>query len=464
VGLVYIKTFGCKVNQADSQSLVAQLVAHGVAALPWEGAPGAPSEMPAAVLVNACCVTAEAERKALQFIRRVRREWPSAPVVLTGCAARTADAASRYSTAGARVLPWYGDAVEWLRAEAGAAVDSGKAAHVASPALQRTRAFVKVQDGCCSYCAYCIVPFVRAYASRPPEAVLEEVLRHVDAGHREVVLTGVNIGYYGTAPYCALPDAAVGFAHGVECSVKPQVRYAPLAGHASLSDLIDAVLARLPEGFRLRVSSIEPETVAPRFIEQLAHPRMCPHLHLPLQSGSDRVLAAMDRRYNVREYMTVVTQFRRACPAGALTTDVLVGFPGETDEDFAQTLAAVSSAGFERLHGFAFSPRPGTRATALPQLPRSVTVQRNRRLIAHGRAVADQRWPRFLGSTARVLLEEEGASAAAGTAWSGYGEAYQAVTVETPPAAASSLKAGRIVEARLTGYAKGVFRGALIAP
>ena len=296
MGLVYIKTFGCKVNQADSQSLAARLGAQGVAAVPWEGALAVPFETPAAVLVNACCVTAEAERKALQFIRHARRQWPDADVVLTGCAARTADAASRYSTAGVRVLPWYGDAVEWLRAEMGAVVDSGKVVNVASLAPQRTRAFVKVQDGCCSYCAYCIVPYVRAYSSRPPEAVLEEVLRHVDAGHREVVLTGVNIGYYGTAPYCALQDANAGPARGVE----PQVRYAPLAGHASLSELIDAVLARLPTGFRLRVSSIEPETVSIRVSSSSSRTRGCARI-CTCRSERQRPRArAMGRRYYVQ--------------------------------------------------------------------------------------------------------------------------------------------------------------------
>ena len=155
--------------------------------------------------------------------------------------------------------------------------------------------------------------------------------------------------------------------------------------------------------------------------------------------------------------MTLVTQFRRGVPGRRADHGRDSGLSGETEEDFAQTLAAVTDAGFERLHGFAFSPRPGTRAAALPQLPRSVAVQRNRRLIAHCRAVADQRWLRFLGTTARVLLEEQVGPAADGTAWTGCGEAYQAVAVEAQACDAHGLQAGSIVEARLTSYARACF-------
>jgi tRNA A37 methylthiotransferase MiaB len=213
------------------------------------------------------------------------------------------------------------------------------------------------------------------------------------------------------------------------------------------------VLELLPEGTRLRLSSIEPEDVTPGIIELFTHPRLCPHLHLPLQSGSDTVLIAMGRSYTAAEYMGVVESFRAACPDGAVTTDILTGYPTETEVDFHATLELCTRAGFERVHGFPFSRRPGTAAAQLAPLPRTVVQARNRMLIAHCSAIADQRWRRFLGRDAEVLIEER-----QDDGWLGHGAAYQIVRVQVD---GQSLGRGSIVPVRLVGYGDGMFMGEL---
>jgi len=466
---VFIKTFGCKVNYAESVSFADLLRAEGFNPLEIASA-----EMPAAdeverpvVFVNSCCVTKEAERKAQQFVRRVKRERPDSEVLFSGCAARNYATRRIYETLGARVFSFYPEAFEWVKENVAPAGGTGVLArddgqlqnptgYDARATNTRARAFLKIQDGCHNCCTFCIIPFVRPYASRPLPEVMAEVERRLGEGVREIVLTGVNIGHYGLTPVAPVHEIASS-AH-----FKRSKLYEPLAGHATLWNLIDSILGRLQRatdaGFaaRLRISSIEPEEIAPRFFEQLAHPRMCPHLHLPLQSGSDKVLSDMRRLYDLRTYMQRVASFRRACPAGALTTDILVGFPTETEDDFTQTLAVCNQAGFEKVHGFPFSPRPGTRAALLPQLGHNVAAERNRRLLAHCGPIADARWRRFVGHTAQVLVEEY-----SGGNWLGHGEAYQEVRI--PVEAGATALVGRIVPVELETYADGVFTAAVAA-
>ena len=482
-----IKTFGCKVNFSDSVALseaLAQAGWHAHLAGGVEEHPGGEESkaveaeawrkaVPEAVLINACCVTAEAERKAAQFVRHVRRAYPGAAVLLTGCAARLEASRERFSRAGAVLLPSPADVAAYFAVHLGAAemrpesatLHEGRfspAPTIAMPAPHsRSRAFIKVQDGCLSCCAYCVVPFVRPFLSRPPGEVLSEVDRRLAQGVREMVLTGVNIGQYGIAPFVDAGDAAT----------QPVAAAVPLDGGWSLCDLIDAVLERLPPGARLRLSSIEPQDVTPRLLSQLAHARVCPHLHLPLQSGSDGVLRAMGRPYTAADYLAQVRAFRTACPDGALTTDILVGFPTETETDLQQTLALCSEAGFERAHVFGFSVRPLTRAATLTPLPRSVVLPLVRLVIAHCRSIADHRWRRFIGQTTEVVLEEEERLADGGRVWRGHGAAYQLTRVAEARSlaedrrrracAAHELRAGELVTVRLLDYSAGEFTGEL---
>jgi threonylcarbamoyladenosine tRNA methylthiotransferase MtaB len=400
------------------------------------------------VFVNSCCVTLEAERKAAQFVRSVKRRYPQSSVLFTGCAARNHTVRAKYTAAGAEVFDFYPQAFDWLlehvRPAAAAwspasPVPAGLPTGVVAPS--RARAFIKVQDGCHNCCTFCIIPFVRPYASRPFAEIVEEAELKLAEGHRELVLTGVNIGHYGLTPVASIGEVASDKLWG------RGKLYAAVPGHPTLFDLIDALLALLGPGQRLRISSIEPEDLTPRFFEQLQHPRMCPHLHLPLQSGSDKVLADMRRLYTAEDYLAIAAQFRRACPEGALTTDIMAGFPTETLDDFAQTLEVVTAAGFEKVHAFPYSPRPGTRAARMPQVPRSEILHRNRRLIAHSQGVADRQWRARVGSTCEVLLE---ASEAAG-AWVGHGAAYEAVRLRGEP----TLQAGDLRSVQLMAYRGG---------
>jgi threonylcarbamoyladenosine tRNA methylthiotransferase MtaB len=459
---VFIKTFGCKVNYTESVAFAELAARRGLLPIELTGASLDCAEAggPPVVFINSCCVTAEAERKAAQFVRRIRREHPRCEVLFSGCGARNHLTRQKYIDAGARVFDFHTEAFEWLAGQDDTGVDAGEAVEAAKAHFSveepdvpfesgiigtaRSRAFIKVQDGCRNFCTFCVIPFVRPYASRPVDEVLDEAERFIDQGFRELVLTGINIGHYGMTPV----DSAENIATAKHW--KRSRLYSRREDHPSFFDLVDSLLERIPEGTRLRVSSIEPEDIDDRFFEQLVHPRMCPHLHLPLQSGSDRVLGEMRRLYTTAEYARVAEQFRRACPDGALTTDILVGFPAETEQDFQQTLEVCSQLQFERIHGFPFSPRPGTAAARMKQLARTEVQERNRRLIAHCAPIAEERWRRFVGSQSSVLVEER----LDGGAYSGHGEAYQQVRLRTTQ---GEVEPGQIVQVKLEDFREGRF-------
>jgi len=431
---VFIKTFGCKVNYTESVEFAGLARAAGFAVGELSGSrlPNKNSDIASTgeliVIVNSCCVTTEAERKALQFVRRVRREHPQAEILLTGCGARHDTIRRQYEEASARLFTFITEALDWLNAQspAGDSQLPDQAPPNDEPATGRARVFIKVQDGCTCRCSYCIIPDVRPYYSRPPGTIIAEVRRRLTAGYRELVLTGVNIGRFGRAPW-----------REEESGAKPDRRW-------DICDLIDALAAELPADARLRLSSIEPEDVTKRLLDQFAGAGLCPHLHMPLQSGSEQVLKAMRRQYTAEHYHQIASDFRRRCPHGALSADILVGYPTETAGDFMATLDLCTELGFERVHGFPYSRRPGTPAASLEQLPRSEVIERNRRLIEHTNAIASQRWQCFVGRPAQVLIED---CSAAG--WSGHGEAYQVVH-----GAHAGLEShiGRILPVRLDSF------------
>jgi threonylcarbamoyladenosine tRNA methylthiotransferase MtaB len=337
-------------------------------------------------VVNSCAVTARAEGKSRQLTRRLRRQHPGAIVALVGCypELRRAEAAA---AAGADVVLGTGDRdrLAGLLRERGLPA-AGPEAAAAAPVLpgafagERTRAVVKVQDGCEQRCTYCVIPYVRGPSrSRPPEEVAREVGRLVEAGFKEVVLTGIHLGAWGL-------------------DLEPPGR--------SLSDLVREVLD-VPGLARLRLSSIEPLEVTGALVDLMASDRrVCRHLHLPLQSGSDAVLEKMNRPYTAGEYLAVVERVRARVPLLGLTTDVMVGFPGETDEDFERTLEVVRRARFSRLHVFRFSRRPGTPAADLPgQVPTPVKKARSEELIRLGRHLGRDFRESLIGRTLEVLVE-----------------------------------------------------------
>jgi threonylcarbamoyladenosine tRNA methylthiotransferase MtaB len=250
----------------------------------------------------------------------------------------------------------------------------------------RSRAYVKVQDGCMLRCSYCIIPKVRPrLTSRPVEHILDEVRRLSDNGYREIVLTGVHLGHYG-----------------VDWNWRK-----PKSEWTRLSHLVDRI-ARLDGDFRIRLSSIEATEVTRELIRVMAEhgDRVCPHLHICLQSGSDTVLRRMRRRWSSRLFLDRCQLVREALDQPAFTTDVLIGFPGETDEDFEQTCRVVRAAGFSKIHAFPFSPRRGTPAAEMPdRVPKLVKTERRKRLAAIERELRAEYFGSLVGAKLRVLVE-----------------------------------------------------------
>jgi len=369
---VALATLGCRLNQVDTQQIQAGLEARGFVTVPLDGRADV-------VVVNTCTVTARAEFSDRQAIRRARRANPEARVVVTGCWAQTSpDEVARVGgvdlvvgNADKHRLP---ELLESLLAASTApsrcSVTDLAHARLRPPAAPtpstgRSRAFVKVQDGCQHRCAFCIVPFARgASRSLEPATVVDHVRRLVALGHREVVLTGIDLGHYG----------------------------ADLVPRASLAGLVRALTA--VEGLRwLRLSSLLPAYVTDELVDALGSSSViAPHFHVPLQSGSDRVLRAMRRPYTAALYRRVVERLTRLFPRLGLGADVLVGFPGETDDDFAATVALVEALPFTYLHVFPYSARTGTDAATRPDRIDAATLRRRAAVV---RAVGEAKAAAF---------------------------------------------------------------------
>ena len=408
---VAFRTLGCKVNRVESETMAAELLGRGARIV---------DEVEAGVVVvSTCTVTGEADAKARKAVRHALASPGEPVVVITGCAAALNPAA--FASLGERVV------VEPDKSRVAGRVAEllGLSAVALSAGARtgegfRTRALLKVQDGCDAFCAYCIVPYARGVPRAVPLGELaDEAKALVAAGAREIVLTGINIGRY-------------------------------VDGEATLADVVGAVAASGVE--RLRLSSIEPLDLTPAFLEVLARTAsFCPHLHVPLQSGSDAVLSAMGRRYSAAEYAERIAEARSALPGLAVTTDVLCGFPGESDEDAEQTLLFCDSLGFSWLHVFRYSARPGTPAAAMPaQVPHTVTAARAGRLRACAEHLRVAHVARRLGAFASVLVE----TAEADGVGRGTTEDYLRVSV---PGAASQL--GNTLRVRLAVDAAGALTG-----
>ncbi len=379
---------GCKISHTDAQAISDALAAAGHRQIPAN----APTDATSADVrvVNTCCITGGAEKKSRQRVRRMlTATGADGHVFVTGCGA--SNGAERYEQIDDRVTVLPGAAtlaanaiVEAADALAGLGC-RGPAAGIApghdprtGRAVRRTRAFVKVQDGCDFSCSYCIVPIVRgAPRSRSVDVILEEVARRVDKGRCEIVLTGVNIGLYRDA------DARIG-----------------------LDRLLPAV-ADVEGVARVRISSIESNHVNRRLVAAMAsHPKMCHHLHVPLQSGDDDVLADMGRHYDTRRYARAIATARDAMPDLNLTTDIIVGYPVEDDAAFERTLAFAAELGFTKVHAFPFSERPGTDATQhRDPIAKAVKADRSRRLREQAHAIALAHRARLVGRRDEVVVE-----------------------------------------------------------
>lgn len=377
-------TLGCKVNQYETQ-----LVREGLLRIGFQdAADGVPADL---CVVNTCTVTAEGDAKSRQAIRRLHRQNPDARIVVMGCYATRAPDEVQNLPGVSEILLDKREIPDWLGRHGVIDVPRG-----VRRLDQRSRAYVKVQDGCLLRCSYCIIPQVRPVMhSRPLDEVVDEVRGMVDAGIREVVLTGIHLGHYGVDFNVARPKSQ----------------------WTRLVHLLRA-LARIPGKFRVRLSSIEATEVTRELVDVMAvhADRICPHLHVCLQSGSDAILRRMRRRWGVKRFVDRCRLVQETLDQPALTTDVIVGFPGETADDFQATLDVCSTVGFSKIHIFPFSPRRGTPAATMPdQIPAEEKSRRVNVLSGLERELRTGYHQSLLGRRLQVLVESNVAGRALGT-------------------------------------------------
>ena len=383
---IAIYTLGCKVNQYETQAMEQELAARGHQLVDFEQ----PAD---AYIINTCSVTAVSDKKSRQMIRRAKKMNPDAVVAACGCYVQTHT--DEAAALGIDLIGGTGQRMEFLQQLLTAAeekqtrvlVDDALHRHEfeilpAGGQQSRTRAMLKVEDGCRNFCTYCIIPFARGpVRSLPLEAAARQTRQLAEEGYREVVLTGIEISSWGQ----------------------------DLPGEESLIDLLEAVSAAAGE-MRVRLGSLEPRTITEDFCRRAsALPNLCPHLHLSLQSGCDETLRRMNRRYDTERYDRSVALLRQYFPGMAITTDLIVGFPGETEEEFEKTLDFIRRCGFAQIHVFPYSIRPGTRAAAMEQVPKSVKEERAARAGAIAAALHEEYLQSCVGKTFPVLFEQPGA-------------------------------------------------------
>lgn len=453
---VSFRTLGCKQNQYDTDYLKDTFRERG-----FQVRDGGPTDL---VVVNTCAVTSKSAAKCRQAIRAAART--GAKVIVTGCYAQVsgeelAGIPGVIVVGGVRGRGELASLAEQALGQAGdcpiMAVrphEEGQAFEetpVPSPSL--TRAFIKIQEGCGDFCSYCIVPYARGPSrSRGVDAVLAEVENLVEKGFKEIVLTGTHLGLYeaaygsdtvGLSDVLPEPSSSADAAQAdgrdtdelfdtipapsppakdaqcdwVDTAAPPDAISAPLsptdtAHHAGDNIVrLPGIIRRICEIkglMRLRVSSLEPHDVTPDLIHCLRFPQVCQHLHLPLQSGSDDVLKRMGRRYDRAEFLRIVDEVRKVVPDLGISTDIIVGFPGEAEEDFRDTLAVARAAAFSRIHAFKYSPRPGTRASEFGgKVPEKEKDARAQRLIQLGRELSNDFHSKHIGKAVEILVEDD---------------------------------------------------------
>jgi threonylcarbamoyladenosine tRNA methylthiotransferase MtaB len=396
---VFIETLGCKLNQAESETISRDLAAAGYRI--------ASSVEDADVFVlNTCTVTHIADRKARQAVRAAAKANPGIQTIVTGCYAER-DREVLGKLPGVRTVT--GNEAKVNIAAELESLGVFPTAGIVENEPGRSRSLIKIQDGCDHRCTYCIVPFVRPIKSCvPADSVITQINNRSAEGFREVVLTGTEIGEYAW-------------------------------GGTDLADLLKHILGETAIE-RIRISSLQPQEVTPELISLWRDRRLCRHFHLSLQSGSDAVLRRMRRRYTTTDYQKAVELIRSLVPEAAITTDVIAGFPGETNAEFEESLTFIESIGFARLHVFPYSPRPGTGAAEMPgQVDAAVVKARVARLLKLGRQCETEFKRRFKGQSLEVLFEYK-----EGTKWVGYTDNYVRVAVDS-----NENMENRVIEVKL---------------
>ncbi len=378
-------TLGCKVNQYETESLREQFRRGGYQIVDE-------NDFADVYVINTCTVTNLADRKSRQFIRRARKINPEAVVAVTGCYAQM-NPEEAASIEGVQIVTGTDEkhilferVQEYLKVRKPSVTiknydeltqyeDLG----IIEAMDSRSRAFVKIQEGCNRFCSYCVIPYARgSVRSRRAEEILDEAEGLISSGYREIVLTGINTALYGAE-----------------------------TGTLGIADLIGQ-LSELPGDFRIRLSSLEPTVIDADYVRKLLpYDRLCHHLHLSIQSGSDRILKSMDRGYGREKYLDIVRTLREFDPCYGITTDIIVGFPGETEEDFRDSLRIVEQAGFLRVHAFKYSPREGTPAAKMNgQIPGTVKQERVRALIEAAGRQEEQFLQTCRGQVRKALFEK----------------------------------------------------------
>lgn len=414
---VLFKTLGCKVNRYDTETL-RELFACGDILSVNEG-----EDIPDIVVVNSCTVTAESDRKTRQTVRKMRRQYPAAVIAVTGCMPQARPEKAKTLTAADIII---GNAlnselpalVKKFMAHRDKIVESKphrpheKISPLSSHSFEgRTRAFVKIEDGCNRFCSYCIVPYARGRVrSKPPERIAEELTAFAAAGYKEAVIAGINLSAYGSDIGLTLPDG---------------VKAADVEGIE-----------------RLRLGSLEPDQLTPEVLDGLKSvKKLCGQFHLSLQSGSDGVLKRMNRKYDTALYRRIISDIRARFENCSVTTDIMTGFPGETEEEFNETLDFVKEIGFSKVHIFCYSRREGTPAAQMEnQVDEQVKTARSKALSKVAEKCAKDFFAAQVGRIENVLFEQQKDGF-----FEGYTENYTPVKVK----AENGLK-GEILPVKIT--------------
>ena len=399
---IAIYTLGCKVNQYETQAMERELVARGHELVDFES----PAD---AYIINTCSITAVSDKKSRQMIRRAKKNAPAAIVAACGCYVQTHEEEAK--TLGIDLLMDVNDHKKFLDRLEEAARTRERVTDIdnalrrrdfellpAGGMANRTRAMLKVEDGCVNFCTYCIVPYARGpVRSLPMDAAAEQVRALREQGYREIVVTGIEISSYGQ----------------------------DLKDGTSIIDLLE-LIAREGGEMRIRLGSLEPRTVTREFCERAAKLRyLCPHFHLSMQSGCDATLKRMNRRYDTARFYESVALLRKYFDEPAITTDLITGFPEETEEEFGETLAFLEKCGFAAMHIFPYSVRPGTKAAAMAQVEMSVREERAARAAAVAERLHRSYLERCVGKTFPVLFEQD-----RGEGSVGHAPNYMPVTVD----------------------------------
>ena len=445
-------TLGCKVNQYETEAMKEQFAQAGYL-------PVGEEDWADVYIINTCTVTNLADRKSRQYIRRMKKQNPQAIVAVTGCYAQVSpqeltameEVDIVAGTGEKNNLVWY---VEEFRRQRQSQLhiipyeelteytDRGIIASMES----RTRAYIKIQEGCNRFCSYCMIPYARGQVrSRNPEEIVMEAMALLGRGFKEVILTGINTALYGTEPGFPWPLTEEEKAEGI-----------------SGIEIIIRRLNALPIPFRIRLSSLEPTVVNADYVKRLMkYEKLCPHLHLSIQSGSDNVLRGMNRRYTRDEYLDIVRVLKEYDPGYGITTDIIAGFPGETEEDFLDSIDMIEQVQFCKVHGFRYSKRPGTAAASMKgHIDGNTKNDRISRLLAAGENASREFFAGELERGAlRTVLFEEWDGPAGESLITGYTENYIKVYASGGEEHLNSFQKVRLLEEYKDGMKGEIING-----